>query len=175
MGIKWDRFIRAVGSLLRNASTALTVILLVVFHACQDDPAPGPGEGETDDPVFAVETGNSTIPYVVIETHGTDILNEPKIHAEMIIYQQKAEIARQSGLEGAVAGFMQAASWGTPDKILRGLEERQKIVGDFELNVAFRFGGIPYAVAERGLKLFAKEVLPVLQAQSPAVARQAAE
>jgi hypothetical protein len=70
---------------------------------------------------------------------------------------------------------MQAVSWGTPDKILRGLEERQKIVGDFELNVAFRFGGIPYEVAERGLKLFAKEVLPVLQAQAPAVARQAAE
>ena len=90
-------------------------------------------------------------------------------------YQQKAEIARQGGLEGAVAGFMQAASWGTPDKILRGLEERRKIVGDFELNVAFRFGGMPYEVAERGLKLFAKEVLPVLKAQSPAAARQAAE
>src|SRR5262250_411519 len=88
---------------------------------------------------------------------------------------QRAEIARKGGLEGAVAGFMQAASWGTPDKILRGLEERRKIVGDFELNVAFRFGGMPYEVAERGLKLFAKEVLPVLKAQSPAVARQAAE
>jgi hypothetical protein len=34
---------------------------------------------------------------------------------------------------------------------------------------------MPYEVAERGLKLFAKEVLPVLQAQSPAAARQAAE
>ena len=28
-------------------------------------------------------------------------------------------------MEGAVTGFMQAASWGTPDKILRGLEERR--------------------------------------------------
>ena len=90
-------------------------------------------------------------------------------------YQQKAEIARKGGLEGAVDGFMKAASWGTPDKILRGLEERRKIIGDFELNVAFRFGGTPYEVAERGLKLFAKEVLPVLQAQSPTPARQAAE
>ena len=90
-------------------------------------------------------------------------------------YQQKAEIARAAGMDGAVKGFMQAASWGTPDKILRGLEERRKIVGDFELNVAFRFGGMPYDVAERGLKLFAKEVLPVLKAQSPAAARHAAE
>jgi len=90
-------------------------------------------------------------------------------------YQQKAEIARKGGIEGAVTGFMQAASWGTPDKILRGLEERRKIVGDFELNVAFRFGGTPYELAERGLKLFAKEVLPVLKSQSPTRAREAAE
>src|SRR5437588_6890877 len=56
-------------------------------------------------------------------------------------YQQKAEIARKGGLEGAVDGFMKAASWGTPDKILRGLEERRKMIGDLELNVALRFGG----------------------------------
>ena len=76
-------------------------------------------------------------------------------------YQQKAEIARSAGMEGAVDGFMKAASWGTPDKILRGLEERKELLGSFELNVSFRFGGTPYDVAERGLKLFAKEVLPV--------------
>jgi len=46
---------------------------------------------------------------------------------------------------------------------LRGLEERKNLLGDFELNVSFRFGGTPYAVAERGLKLFAEEVLPVLK------------
>ena len=78
-------------------------------------------------------------------------------------YQQKAEIARSAGLDGAVDGFMQAASWGTPDKILRGLEERRKLLGNFELNVSFRFGGTPYHISERGLKLFAKEVLPVLK------------
>ena len=78
-------------------------------------------------------------------------------------YQQKADMARAAGLDGAVEGFMKAASWGTPDKILRGLEERRAIVGDFELNVAFRFGGIPLDIAERSLKLFAKEVLPVVK------------
>src|SRR5437763_14318362 len=90
-------------------------------------------------------------------------------------YQQRAEIARKGGIEGAVNGFMQAASWGTPDKILRGIEDRRKIVGDFELNVAFRFGGTPYEVAERGLKLFAKEVLPALKSPSSSKARAAAE
>ncbi|MGI9524082.1 MAG: LLM class flavin-dependent oxidoreductase [Hyphomicrobiaceae bacterium] len=79
-------------------------------------------------------------------------------------YQQKADIARQSGgLDSAVNGFMQAASWGTPDRILKELDQRRKLVGDFELNVAFRFGGVPFEIAELGLKLFAKEVLPVLK------------
>jgi hypothetical protein len=40
------------------------------------------------------------------------------------------------------------------------------VIGDFELNVAFRFGGIPYEKPH----LFAEEVLPVLKRwQSPAV------
>ena len=78
-------------------------------------------------------------------------------------YQQKAEIARSAGLEGAVEGFMKAASWGTPDKILRGLEERRELLGEFEWNVSFRFGGIPYDIAERSLKLFSEEVLPVIK------------
>ena len=91
-------------------------------------------------------------------------------------YQQKAEIARQGGgLPAAVEGFMKAASWGTPDRILRQLEERRKVVGDFELNVAFRFGGVPYDIAENGLKLFAKEVLPVVQSWKSAAAMKAAE
>lgn len=79
-------------------------------------------------------------------------------------YQQKAEIARQGGgLEAAVDGFMQAACWGTPERILGELEKRRAVVGDFELNVAFRFGGVPFDIAEQGIKLFAKEVLPVLK------------
>lgn len=92
-------------------------------------------------------------------------------------YQQKAEIARKGGgLPAAVEGFMKAASWGTPDRILRGLEERRKLLGDFEMNIAFRFGGTPYEVSERGLKLFAKEVLPVVKSWKPvAAAMKAAE
>src|SRR3984893_16811520 len=84
-------------------------------------------------------------------------------------YAQKAEIARKGGLEGAVAGFMKAAVWGTPDRILRELEARHGVIGDFELNVSFRFGGIPYDKAEASLRLFAREVMPVLKSwQSPA-------
>jgi hypothetical protein len=58
---------------------------------------------------------------------------------------------------------------------LRGLEERRELLGDFELNVAFRFGGTPYDVCERSLQLFAKEVLPVLKAQPAPKVQAAAE
>jgi alkanesulfonate monooxygenase SsuD/methylene tetrahydromethanopterin reductase-like flavin-dependent oxidoreductase (luciferase family) len=91
-------------------------------------------------------------------------------------YAQKAAIAKAAGMDGAIAGFMQAAVWGTPDRILRQLEERRAVIGEFELDTAFRFGGIPYATAETSLRLFAKEVLPVLQGwKSEALASAAAE
>ena len=58
---------------------------------------------------------------------------------------------------------------------LARVRSASKIIGDFELNVAFRFGGTPYEVAERGLRLFAKEVLPALKSQSAIKVREAAE
>ena len=90
-------------------------------------------------------------------------------------YAQKAAIAKAAGLEGATEGFMKAAMWGTPDRILRELEARRDLIGDFELNTSFRFGGVPYNIAERGLKLFAKEVLPVLKSWKATATARAAE
>jgi hypothetical protein len=88
-------------------------------------------------------------------------------------YAQKAEIARKGGLDGAVEGFMKAAVWGTPDRVLRELEARRGVIGDFELNVSFRFVGIPYEKAEASLQLFAREVLPVLKTWRSATAKAA--
>jgi len=90
-------------------------------------------------------------------------------------YAQKAEIARKGGMDGAVAGFMQAAVWGPPDRILRELESRRDLLGEFELNTAFRFGGIPYQHAEASLRLFAREVLPVMKSWQAAAPANAAE
>jgi alkanesulfonate monooxygenase SsuD/methylene tetrahydromethanopterin reductase-like flavin-dependent oxidoreductase (luciferase family) len=89
-------------------------------------------------------------------------------------YAQKAEIARKSGLDGATEGFMKAAVWGPPDRVLRALEERRALIGEFELATSFRFGGIPYPMAEASLRLFAKEVLPVLKSWKAEAARPAA-
>ncbi|MBV9758520.1 MAG: LLM class flavin-dependent oxidoreductase [Alphaproteobacteria bacterium] len=90
-------------------------------------------------------------------------------------YAQKAEIARKGGLDAAIEGFMKAAVWGTPERILRELEARRAVIGDFELNASFRFGGIPYPKAERSLQLFAREVLPELKRWQPTAPAKAAE
>jgi alkanesulfonate monooxygenase SsuD/methylene tetrahydromethanopterin reductase-like flavin-dependent oxidoreductase (luciferase family) len=78
-------------------------------------------------------------------------------------YAQKIELARAVGMDGIVTAFMEAAVWGTPDRILRKLEERRALIGPFELATSFRFGGTPYELAESGLRLYAKEVLPVVR------------
>jgi alkanesulfonate monooxygenase SsuD/methylene tetrahydromethanopterin reductase-like flavin-dependent oxidoreductase (luciferase family) len=90
-------------------------------------------------------------------------------------YAQKAEIARKGGMEGAIDGFMKAAVWGPPDRVLRELEARRSVIGDFELDTAFRFGGIPFETAEASLRLFAKEVLPVLKTWTSVPIASAAE
>src|SRR3954452_15391092 len=90
-------------------------------------------------------------------------------------YAQKIALAKEIGMDGIVSAFMQAAVWGTPDRILRMMEDPRAVVGEFELATSFRFGGTPYDLAENGLKLYAKEVLPVLHSWKQAKAAQAAE
>jgi alkanesulfonate monooxygenase SsuD/methylene tetrahydromethanopterin reductase-like flavin-dependent oxidoreductase (luciferase family) len=83
-------------------------------------------------------------------------------------YAKKSELARSAGRDGLVTALLQVAVRGTPDQVLRAYEARRALLGDFELNSSFRFGGIPFAKAEASLRLFAKEVLPVLKSWGPA-------
>ena len=78
-------------------------------------------------------------------------------------YGKNAEILRAVGETGFLVGFKEANAYGTPDQILGMLESRKKALGGFEQSTAFRFGAIPYELAEKSMRLFAKEVLPVLK------------
>ncbi|HEY7581869.1 MAG TPA: hypothetical protein VH855_30085, partial [Acetobacteraceae bacterium] len=78
-------------------------------------------------------------------------------------YAKKSEIARTAGRDGLVNALLQVAVRGTPDQVLRAYEERRQLLGAYELNSSFRFGGIPFTKAEASMRLFAKEVLPVLK------------
>lgn len=88
-------------------------------------------------------------------------------------YAKKSRIVREAGRDGLVAALMQAAVFGTPDAVLRTYQKRREMIGEFELASSFRFGGIPYPKAEASLRLFGKEVLPVLQSWQADVRRAA--
>ncbi|WP_145205776.1 LLM class flavin-dependent oxidoreductase [Sphingobium sp. B2] len=52
---------------------------------------------------------------------------------------------------------------GTPDEIVRRIEEAQRVCSFSEITVLPQFGTMPYAVAAESMKLFAEEVLPHVQ------------
>ncbi len=78
-------------------------------------------------------------------------------------YEQNAANLRRIGEAGFLKGFMRANAYGSPDQVLTTLDKRRGDLGAFEQATSFRFGGIPYDEAERSMRLFAKEVLPVLK------------
>jgi alkanesulfonate monooxygenase SsuD/methylene tetrahydromethanopterin reductase-like flavin-dependent oxidoreductase (luciferase family) len=78
-------------------------------------------------------------------------------------YGKNAETLRAVGESGFLKGFLLANAYGTPDQILGRLETRRKALGSFEQSTSFRFGGISYEQAEKSMRLFAKEVLPILK------------
>lgn len=104
-----------------------SVVLLFVVHACQKNEIENPD----DEPLFDVETGSSDIPYLVIETRGLGVLNEPKIPAELSIYVQKAEIQNtQIGIE-----YRGSTSFRISDKKSFGIETWDQDGND--IDVAF--------------------------------------
>jgi hypothetical protein len=50
-----------------------------------------------------------------------------------------------------------------PKEPLVSTIRRRKVLGSFEQSTSFRFGAIPFDQAEKSMRLFAKEVLPVLK------------
>ena len=88
-------------------------------------------------------------------------------------YADSAELMRAAGMEMAAKGYVEGQIWGTPDQMLRKFEERRDFLGETGTLFAFRFGGAPLEVAERSLRLVAKEVLPVLKKMSGSKASQA--
>ncbi len=74
-----------------------------------------------------------------------------------------AAAVRKIGREGFLEKvFLGATTWGTPDQILERLKYRHDMLGGFEISTSFRFGGLPFEFAEKSMRLYAAEVLPVL-------------
>jgi len=68
------------------------IIGLSALVACKTDKKEEPNPQTPEEVVFAVETGESQLPYLIIDTKGVDIKNEPKIPAELKVYVEKAAV-----------------------------------------------------------------------------------
>jgi alkanesulfonate monooxygenase SsuD/methylene tetrahydromethanopterin reductase-like flavin-dependent oxidoreductase (luciferase family) len=78
-------------------------------------------------------------------------------------YATAAGALQRMGMSGFLDGFLDATAHGTPDQVIAKYRARWELLGPFEAAPAFRFGGIPFAEAEESMRLFARDVLPVLK------------
>ena len=82
-------------------------------------------------------------------------------------YAQTAEMMKQLDSDVVVEGFLNANLWGSPDMLLKKLEQRREIIGDFEVIGCFSYQSQPYDQVARCMQLFAKEVGPELKSWTP--------
>ncbi len=78
---------------------------------------------------------------------------------------QFGAVSDSTGGSESVSGFGQPQLIGTPDDIIRRVQAIQELTSVKEIVVgAWGFGGMPFDVGEKSLRLFAREVLPEIQA-----------
>lgn len=87
-------------------------------------------------------------------------------------YGQSVDLLKQVGLEDQAKAYLEVQIWGTPEMCLEKIANRKSIIGEFDLNCAFRFAGMPFEAAQRSMRTFATKVMPVLKAQEGAQAAQ---
>ncbi len=109
---------------IRSAAGFLALVL--VLCSCQKEDPAGPDGEET----FAVETGNSVIPYLKIETRGREIINEPKIPAELTIYLRQKQVQQTPvGIE-----YRGSTSFRISDKKSFGIETWDEEGNDIDVS-----------------------------------------
>jgi alkanesulfonate monooxygenase SsuD/methylene tetrahydromethanopterin reductase-like flavin-dependent oxidoreductase (luciferase family) len=64
-------------------------------------------------------------------------------------------------------GFFKSHPWGTPDKTIARATELAKAFGTDEIMFIFKYGSMPIELAEKSMRLFAKEVMPALKELNP--------
>jgi alkanesulfonate monooxygenase SsuD/methylene tetrahydromethanopterin reductase-like flavin-dependent oxidoreductase (luciferase family) len=78
-------------------------------------------------------------------------------------YGDNVDLLRSIGLEQLCGMYLDVQAWGTPAQVLERLRTRTELIGDYDLTCCFRYAGLPYDDAERSMRTFAEEVLPVLR------------
>jgi alkanesulfonate monooxygenase SsuD/methylene tetrahydromethanopterin reductase-like flavin-dependent oxidoreductase (luciferase family) len=80
-------------------------------------------------------------------------------------YAERAP-ANQAERDVQLANYIKSQCVGTPEQIVKILDDRRKILGDYELSLLARFGSMDIDEACRSLTLFAEEAMPEAQSWS---------
>jgi alkanesulfonate monooxygenase SsuD/methylene tetrahydromethanopterin reductase-like flavin-dependent oxidoreductase (luciferase family) len=83
-------------------------------------------------------------------------------------YGSAVDMLRSVGLDKLCEMYLGVNVWGTPEQIVERLRARREVIGDHDLTCCFQYAGLPYEEAEASMRLFAREVLPIVQAE-PAI------
>ena len=73
-------------------------------------------------------------------------------------------VGAPSGVDAMTEFFLNLQVWGTPEQCYEKILEIRGLTGAAAYNGVFSYAGMPYDDAERSMRLFAREVLPRLQA-----------
>jgi alkanesulfonate monooxygenase SsuD/methylene tetrahydromethanopterin reductase-like flavin-dependent oxidoreductase (luciferase family) len=112
--------------------------------------------------------------YLLSVMHHYEMMGEHFKHAKGYeAYGDAATAMQQMGLDAVADGYVQGQVWGTPQQMLEGFEKRRRVIGDFDILLVPRFAGMPFEVAERTLRTFAKEVVPELKSWDTAATQAA--
>ena len=65
-------------------------------------------------------------------------------------------------------GFFDSHPWGTPSQTIKRATELAESFGTDEIMFVFKYGAMPIALAEKSMRLFAREVMPALKELQPA-------
>jgi alkanesulfonate monooxygenase SsuD/methylene tetrahydromethanopterin reductase-like flavin-dependent oxidoreductase (luciferase family) len=80
-------------------------------------------------------------------------------------YAERAP-ANQAERDVQLTNYIKSQCVGTPEQIVKILDDRRKILGDYELSLLARFGSMDIDEACRSLTLFAEEAMPEAQSWS---------
>ncbi len=76
-----------------------------------------------------------------------------------------------NGMEKMTDFYVGLQPWGTPEQVTEKIRTFCDLTGADSFIGVFRYGGMPVEDAERSMRLFAREVLPELQALAPVTER----
>lgn len=82
-------------------------------------------------------------------------------------YARFSQIIKQQGSEGVSDFFMNLQVWGTPDQCYDKIVDIRSRIGNDTFVPVFSYAGMPYEDAERNMRLFARTIMPRLQALEP--------